>query len=235
MKNNNSFFLLWFCFLLLISSCIGTITNKTTPVDQYTRERNNSIDLNDFLNTYIGNGGPDLGSEDIRIKWLTGWVMGQQDYPKYGASAFMKKGQFHLTMDSSFSGYYLRKIKKPVIWSFNMYGGRNILLSCILKTDTTGGNEGFVDVYAYLKSKNMILDCKNYKCKADKISFEFPEYRYCKVRLKNGRIVFLLIMTFGMNGVTDQAIYFNPDGSPDIQYPDSFDQDFYRTKFRPCF
>ena len=57
---------------------------------------------------------------------------------------------------------------------------------------------------------------------------EIPDFRLCKIKLPNNKIIYALLMTLIMNNVTDQALYFNSDGSKNIPFPEDF-KSFYQT------
>jgi hypothetical protein len=226
--------LVWIFCLSPLASCIGLITTDKSTGDRYLIERNNSLELLTVLTLLTENNGVNVAEDNIHIRWQTGWTSGitRKNEP-YDDFAYGRIGTFHITMDSTFSGFFMRQRQHPVPWSVHMYGGRNIYLQCVLKTDTTGGNE-FTSVIDYLKKKKLLIESTCYDLKDNSAQWLFPEYRRCTIKLPNKKIIHILVMTFGMNGSTDQAIYFNSDGSDTIQFPEEFKSDYRPDKTHDC-
>ena len=150
-----------FLFMLtpiIAASCIGTVTKDSNVKDQYSLQRNNSTELLDLLQTLTSTKAQDSESDNIHINWSRSWQSGFEKFDDYGKNfTYSSIGTMHMTMDSAFTGYYTRKRNFPVPWSLHMYGGRAIYLTCLLKTDTTGGNGGFVGIDDYLRKRNCYL------------------------------------------------------------------------------
>lgn len=212
----------------MLSSCIGEVGIRKSKVDQYALARNNSLELLSILEIFTEHNGPDAGAENIHVTWKTNWGFKTDELVDYTESYFGRKGTVYLTMDGEFSGYYMRKREEPVPWSINIYGGRNLYINCVLQTDTTGGND-FISVAEYLKDKKMILESVCYDLKEDAPKYNMPDWRKCKIKMNNGKIIYVLLMTLVLNGSTDQQIYFNADGSSDITLPKEF-LEFYTEK-----
>lgn len=208
---------------LLLGSCIGVITTQKSDADQFLIERNNSMELLDALELFTSVNSPQVGAGDIRIHWDSDWEMGQG-----------RKGTFHITMDSLFSGFYMDKRQIPVPWEVQMVGGRNIYLSCTLRTARTGGNES-ISIVDYLKKKKLLIEDKCYPKLDLETMWLFPEFRHCLIKLPSGKRIYVIIQTFASNGVFDQAIYFNSDGSSDIPFPEELtEKEYDRVNLKNC-
>jgi len=224
--------------LLLLPSCIGTVTYVESHPDMYPLERNNSLEITAFLDEFSHDNGWETGAQDIHINWETVDERNQRYRPTHGSrakndpaidSAFgiaHRTGKLYITMDGVFSDFYMRDLKYPVQWLVSLYGGRNLYSYCSLETIQTGFG---CDMEGYFRGKHYLKKIFGFTSTSD-LKYGIPSYKEYELDI-HGRHILILYKVLAMNAVCDQAFYMASDGGGGFRFPRDF-FDYYKDTVR---